>query len=85
MDWKALKSGRCPKCGKMLFQAGLMLTCSASCGFLIRESRVKEIIADKPKQSGPYRPMSAEENQEFLNNDGYEELAEDFSDSPYLE
>ena len=68
----------------MLFQRGVMLVCSAECGFIIRESRVKEIIADKPKQSGPYRPMSEEENLEMLNNDGLDEMAEDFSDSPYL-
>lgn len=84
MDWKALKDGRCPKCGKMLFSRGVMLVCSAG-DFTIRESRLKEILAEKPKQSGLYRPRSEEENQEFLNNDGLEEMAEDFSDSPFLE
>lgn len=83
MNWKALQAGKCPKCNTTLTERGVMLLCK--CSFIIRKSRVKEILENKPSNSGVYRPENSEEQLiEIANNDGYEEVAEDFSDSSFL-
>jgi len=61
MNWKALKDGRCPKCGAMLYEhhSGGTLACSKqSCGFTIRESRLKEILQSPPRR----REIEPEDN-----------------------
>ena len=58
-----------------------MLGCS-NCDFLIRQSRIKEILENKPRQGIKYRPISEEENLEMLNNEGYNEIVDDFSNTP---
>lgn len=83
MDWKRLKNGICPSCGSQMRDKGVLVMCT-KCDFKIRATRMKEILEDKPKQSGKYRPISELENLEMLNNDGLDEITEDFSDSPSL-
>ena len=75
MNWKALKNGKCPKCGEILKQGtSAYLVCS--CGFKISEAKVWNII--KEKSPPP-------DNFADLQNLGHEKLAEDFSDSRHLD
>ena len=87
MDWRKLKNGICPKCGSQLRDRGVLVMCAhEKCDFKIRESRLKEILSGQEKTSGiKYKPKSSEENMSDWNNDGLDEMAEDFSDSPHLE
>jgi len=88
MEWKNLKDGKCPKCGKMLVQSGLgtgsipALRCidtkSKKCDFKISEKRLMEIISSKKR---PHRELSQEERDSELNNYGRQPMSEDFSDS----
>lgn len=56
MNWNALKDGRCPKCGKMLYQNAdaRMLTCSnRSCAFRISEEKLAKIISKPARSAQP--------------------------------
>lgn len=88
MNWKALKDGLCPKCGKALKDSGLWLDSipalrcpDKSCDFKISESRFKKIFAPKTKSTAY---QSEDERLSELNNYGRNKVSEDFSDSPHL-
>lgn len=90
MNWNALKTGCCPKCGTMLKDSGLglgnipALRCpKAGCDFKISEKRLKEILAPKPRRDREQYDPDARLGE--LNNLGRREVREDFGDSPHLD
>lgn len=52
MDWKALQSEECPKCGEPLDDVEEeMIVCSdPDCDFKIRQERLKQILEDMDDQ-----------------------------------
>lgn len=83
MKWNNLKNGKCPKCSSILGEEMItrMITCSSmasGCDFKISEKRLKEILENKSRNFIP------KDNFAELNNLGHEKVAEDFSDSPFL-
>lgn len=61
MNWNALKSGCCPKCGEVLKEKGPLLFCLPECGFKARSEKVLEIInGSKNKHAYNYRDNQAE-------------------------
>lgn len=86
MNWKALKNNACPKCESKLLRTPLSDTyeCSENtCTFSVTAQRFDEIINDmyKPK----VRRCGFEDNFSSLNNFGHKKVAEDFSDSKFLD
>ena len=59
MNWNALKSGCCPKCGEVLKEKGSMLFCMLPCDFKARSEKVLEIIRGDKLQRG-YRDNQAD-------------------------
>lgn len=94
MKWNNLKNYKCPKCSSDLITNNSgnerLIGCEdeGNCGFVIRlsrfESLVKDIIAGKSKKG--YKPQFGDDtkNFEMLNNLGHKKVAEDFSDSSFL-
>ena len=87
MNWNNLKNGKCPKCNAVVGFESVkqMYTCSnmaEGCDFRIGKEKFEKIVNDlyKPKN----RP-SFNDNLSELNNLGREVIAEDFSDSPFLD
>ena len=85
MNWKKLKDNKCPKCSSDLKADNCCYVCSRiDCTFTIRQKKFEKIVNDlyKPKSQ---RLAFFDENLSELNNLGREEVAEDFSDSKFLD
>lgn len=79
MNWNNLQKYKCPKCNANLKQKSIIHVCSDNCGFVIKDSKLNELL-QKPKKREVEH--SEEDNLTYLNNfdkseEGYEEFSED--------
>lgn len=87
MNWNRLKDMKCPGCTADLKpkKTGETLhVCAKKCGFTISDAKLDSIVRSiyAPKQR--FHVPTEEENMSALNNDGRDEMTDDFSDSPFL-
>lgn len=67
MNWKALKTGDCPKCGKQLrdeYNTQMVVCSNNTCDFKIRAARLNELLIT----NYPAEYDVLEDNQRALNN-----------------
>lgn len=84
MNWKNLKSNKCPKCELPLKDIGEYMACS-KCIFSINKEKFEKIVNDLYKPYTKSKDSISDDNLSELNNLGHEKVAEDFSDSPFLD
>lgn len=84
--WKNLLQSKCPKCGKALqfFPLEEMLMCSITCGFMIREEKMKQMVGKMLGSRMDKRPTRMfEDNQTALNNLGSKKIQDYEEDDLY--
>ena len=83
MKWSNLKNIKCPQCSSALIPdtEGDLFKCH-TCQFMITKTKFEKVVNNlyKPSKRAP-----DEDNLSALNNLGHEKVAEDFSDSPFLD
>lgn len=86
MNWNNLKSMKCPNCGVILNKGDKTFAC-ANCDFKINKEKFDGLV-DKlyhPQKAIDSRSQDITDNLAMLNNIGHAKVAEDFSDSPFLD
>ena len=84
MNWNNLKNNKCPNCVVLLiFDKQYKMHRCEICGFAISDEKFNQIVENLYRKS-KMLIKSDDDRLAELNNLGRDEIAEDFSDSPYL-
>lgn len=85
LAWKNLLQNKCPKCGLLLqfFPLEEMLMCSITCGFMIRDDKMKSMIVKMGGERLEKRTRKVfDDDARQVSNLGSEDI-QDYEDDPF--